>query len=76
MSIFSKNQLTGNKLIFIEGKALRRGNRVITPEIFKNIFSHRCRSKQIFGSAKDFCPNFPKLAQKVVGQLLPTVFVV
>jgi len=36
----------------------------------------RCRSKQIFGGAKDFCPNFPKLAQKVVVQLLPTVFVV
>jgi len=27
---------------------------------------HRCRSKQIFGGAKDFCPNFPKLARKVV----------
>jgi len=28
-------------------------------------FHHRRRSRQIFGSAKDFCPNFPKLAQKV-----------
>ena len=35
---------------------------------------HRCRNKQIFGGAKDFCPNFPKLAQKVVFQLLWTVF--
>ena len=26
---------------------------------------HRCRSSQIFGDAKDFCPNFPKLARKV-----------
>jgi len=25
---------------------------------------HRCRSKQIFGGAKDFCRNFPKDAQK------------
>jgi len=23
---------------------------------------HRCRNKQIFGSAKEFCPNFPKIA--------------
>jgi len=35
---------------------------------------HTCRSKQIFGVAKDFCPNFPKLAQKVVVHLLPTDF--
>jgi len=35
---------------------------------------HRCRSKRIFGGAKDFCSNFPKLAQKVVMQILPTVF--
>ena len=25
---------------------------------------HRCRTRQIFGVAKDFCPNSPKLAQK------------
>jgi len=25
---------------------------------------HRCRSRLIFGGAKDFCPNFPKLARK------------
>ena len=37
---------------------------------------HKCRNKQIFGGAKDFRPNFPKLAQKVVVQLLPTVFAV
>jgi len=38
--------------------------------------SRRCRSKQTFWAAKDFCPNFPKLAQEVVVQLLPTVFCV
>jgi len=27
-------------------------------------FHHRCRSRQMFGSAKDFCPNLPKLARK------------
>jgi len=27
--------------------------------------THRCRSRQIFGGAKDFCPNFPKLARKI-----------
>jgi len=26
--------------------------------------THRCRSRQIFRGAKDFCPNFPKLARK------------
>jgi len=31
--------------------------------------AHRCRSKQIFGSAKNFCPNFPKLARKVLGDI-------
>jgi len=25
---------------------------------------HRCKSWQIFGGAKDFCPNFPKIARK------------
>jgi len=25
---------------------------------------HSCRSRKIFGGAKDFCPNFPKLAWK------------
>jgi len=28
--------------------------------------AHRCRSRQILGSAKDFCPNFPKLTRKVL----------
>jgi len=27
-------------------------------------FHHWCRSRQIFGGAKDFFPNFPKLARK------------
>jgi len=25
---------------------------------------HRCRSRQMFGGTKDFCPNFPKLGGK------------
>ena len=28
---------------------------------------HRCRRRQILGSAKDFCPNFPNLAGKNFG---------
>jgi len=28
-------------------------------------FHQWCRSRQIFGGAKDFFPNFPKLARKV-----------
>jgi len=28
-------------------------------------FHHRFRSMGIFGVAKDFCPNFPKLSRKV-----------
>jgi len=39
-----------------------------------NFAEHRCRSKNIVWGTKDFCPNFPKLAQKVVGQIFPTVF--
>ena len=35
-------------------------------------WQHRCRSKQTFGGANDFCPNFPKLARKAVLRLLPT----
>jgi len=27
-------------------------------------FYHRFRNRQIFGVAKDFCPNFPKLPRK------------
>jgi len=33
-------------------------------------FNHRCRSKQSFGVAMDFCPNFPKLARKNFVRLL------
>ena len=36
---------------------------------------HRCRSRQNFWGAKDFCPNFPKLAWKVFLGLLPIHFV-
>jgi len=28
-------------------------------------FQHRCISSEIFGVAKDFCQNFPKLSRKV-----------
>jgi len=35
---------------------------------------HRCKSRQIFDGTKNFCPNFPKLAQKVFVRLLPTNF--
>ena len=31
---------------------------------------YRCRSKQIFEGAKDFFPNFLKLAQKILGHFL------
>jgi len=29
-------------------------------------FWHRCRSRQIYGGAKEFCPDSPKLAQKIL----------
>jgi len=32
---------------------------------------HRCRSRQIFGGAKDFCPNFLKLARKKLQRKWP-----
>ena len=35
----------------------------------KSIEKHRYRSRQIFGGAKDFCPNFPKLVRKNVSPL-------
>jgi len=38
------------------------------------VLKHRCRSKQIFGSAKDFCSNFSKLARKVFVLLFPKHF--
>ena len=31
---------------------------------------HRCRSRQIFWGAKDFCPNFPNLPEKYLGHFL------
>jgi len=31
---------------------------------FQMAEKHRCRGRQIFGGAKDFCLNFPKLARK------------
>jgi len=40
-----------------------------------NGVEHRCSSKQIFGGAKDFCPNFPKLARKVFVRLMPANFI-
>jgi len=37
-------------------------------------FVHRCRSRQIFGGSKEFCPNFRKLAQKNFGPLFVRIF--
>jgi len=37
-------------------------------------FHHRFRSRQIFGVAKDFCPNFPKLARKVLRNFCQKMF--
>jgi len=34
--------------------------------LWKHVQKYRCRNKQIFGGAKDFCPNFSKLAQKLL----------
>jgi len=33
-----------------------------------------CKNKQMFENTKDFCPDFPKLAQKVVVRRLPAIF--
>ena len=35
---------------------------------------HRCRCKQIFGGAKDFCPYFPKLAEKLLCDFYLQIF--
>ena len=35
---------------------------------------HRSRSRQIFGGAKDFCPDFLKLARKNFGPLFVRIF--
>ena len=32
------------------------------------------RSKQVFGGAEDFCPNFPKLARIIIGPLFVRIF--
>jgi len=37
----------------------------LSKEILHGTLAHRCTSKQIFGGAKDFCPNFPKLPKKL-----------
>jgi len=37
--------------------------------------NHRCRSRQIFGGAKDFFLNFPKLARNIFGPLLVRSFI-
>ena len=37
-------------------------------------YDHRCRSRQIFRDAKDFCPNFPKLSRKVFVRLSRQIF--
>ena len=37
-------------------------------------FDQMCKSKQIFGVGKDFCPISPKFARKVFVRLLPTNF--
>jgi len=39
-----------------------------------NKCNHRCRSRQIFGGAKDFCPNFLKLARKIIFLCMKTAF--
>ena len=36
-----------------------------------NVEKHRCRSRQILGGAKDFCPNFTKLARKTLQRKWP-----
>ena len=33
---------------------------------FFHVSSHRCRSRQSFGGAKEFCPNSPTLARKIL----------
>ena len=34
---------------------------------------HRCRSRQIFGGAKDFCPTFSRFQRKIFVWLMPTI---
>jgi len=42
---------------YVLSKEKQRGRRCL--------FHHRFRSRHIFGVTKEFCPNFPKLPQKV-----------
>jgi len=44
----------------------------VTEEAMKkqHTLDHRCRSKKILGGAKDFYPNFPKLARKIMQRKL------
>ena len=46
------------KIVFSKS---RRVNTACMSEftVFTNVREHRCRSRQILGGAKDFCPNFP-----------------
>jgi len=39
-----------------------------------NKFRYRCRRRKGFGSAKDFCRNFPNLPEKPLLRILPTNF--
>ena len=45
-------------------RGLSQGEKLSWKEPTGNCRGHKCRSRQIFGSGKDFCPNFPKLARK------------
>jgi len=36
-----------------------------------SVEKHRCRSRQIFGGAKDFSPNFTKIARKILQRKWP-----
>ena len=57
-------------------KAHALGRQKIPGYVWKdeNTHTHRCRSRQIFKGAKDFCPNFPKFAWKNFGPLLARIF--
>jgi len=42
--------------------------------MFAYICKRRCRSRQIFGGVKKFCPNFPKLARNGLCAFCPHIF--
>jgi len=46
----------------------------IIPLSFQKRSNRRCRSRKIFGGAKDFRPNLPKLPRKVFVQLCLQIF--